>query len=268
MAKLSDMGQQLLQWLQLYIPGFAEEFQPGISRAEVQSALGSLKFELPDDFYDLYEWRNGHPDDSRQSVGPVYHFNPIDLVAEEKNWAWWGSNSPKYKGYSTLPFITDNSEFFAVALGRSYQDDAYVIYVDRVGGTYLRYDSVTSMMASTIECFMSNAYYLNDEGWIEENHLLSAEILRSKNPRTLAEAMVDLRDAINIYGLDDESDSDRYSSMIAPLLSAMKTLHPLRLPESINMIQDHLARLQARTSDRATSSKMALHRWLNELDAT
>ncbi len=62
MTHLLETGQRLLHYLQRYVPEFAEEFNPGISRAVIQNTLELCAYELPENFYELYEWRNGHPE--------------------------------------------------------------------------------------------------------------------------------------------------------------------------------------------------------------
>lgn len=268
MTNLTNAIEKLTSHLQRKLPGFVEEFQPGISFAEIQSALSTLEYTLPDDFYELYQWRNGHPDGSRQSLGPVYDFNPIELIVQEKDWSSFGDSPPMYKGRQNLPFITNNSEFFSIVLGRSYAEQSHIVFVDELGETVLQYDSITSMFESIADCFELGAYYLNDDGWIEENSALSSEVLRSRNPKTIVEAMVDIQNVVDTYECDDNENSENYSKITTMLSSALQTLRRFRPPEAIKLVQSVLGRLEdVAPSKRTNAARFTLNAWLQDVEA-
>lgn len=268
MTKIFELGDRLLNFLQALSPEFAQGFHPGISRTEVDAMLAPLDYTLPDDFYELYEWRNGHSEYFHQPISAeICQFSSINFVAQDKEWEIWEDEAPTYKGLQLLPFIEKDGRYFAITLGRSYNKNAHVIYVGREGETTLRYDSITSMLASTVECFERDAFYVNDKGQLEKNVCCAAEILRKNNPKTLAEAMSDVLDGLNTYGLDDESDQDSYSALVSPFLSGLETLRMLRSPEAIAVVQTGLAGLEHKSSDRAYSAKYTLNRWLSDVDA-
>jgi hypothetical protein len=124
------------------------------------------------------------------------------------------------------------------------------------------------MLASTVECFERDAFYLDDEGWLTENPGLTAEILRKHNPKTSAEAMAGIMTGLDIYGLDEESDHDHYSVLIRPLLSGLATLRRFKSPEAEDLVRTALARLENKSSDRADAAKIyGYGRWLSDVDA-
>lgn len=269
MTNLSELGQRLLNSLQSFSPTFSQGFHPGISRQAVNAALEPLKYALPNDFYELYAWRNGHSDYFNQPVGSamICQFSSINFVAEFKEWEIWGDEAPTYKGRSLLPFVEEDSRYFAIAMGRSYNDEAHIVHIGREGETTLRYDSITSMLTATIRCFEENAFYVNENGFLNEDYRSSAEILRSENPNTLAEAISDVMAGLEVYGLDDEPDQDSYSTLVSPFLSGLETLRILRSSETIVVVQTALDRMEHKSSDRAYSAKYTLNRWLSDVDA-
>ncbi|MCY7323312.1 MAG: SMI1/KNR4 family protein [Phormidesmis sp. CAN_BIN36] len=268
MTNLSKLGQRLLNRLQKISPEFSQGFRPGISREEVNAFLEPLQYTLPNDFYELYEWRNGHSDYFNQPVrsAMICQFSSTNFVAESKKWEVWGNEAPTYKGRFLLPFIEEDSRYFAIAMGRSYNDEAHIVYVSREGETTLRYDSITSMLISTIRCFEENAFYVDENGFLNENYRSSSEILRSENPKILTEAMSDIMAGFDIYGLDDESDQGSYGDLVSPLLSALETLRWVRPPGAIAVVQSGLDRLQNKSSDRAYSARYAFNRWLSDVE--
>ncbi len=123
------------------------------------------------------------------------------------------------------------------------------------------------MLESTVECFETGAFYLDDKGWLEENYRLSAEVLRQNNPKTYAEAMSDVVAGLDIYGLDDAASEESYTTLVTPLLRGLETLRNLRPPETILLVRDALARLQERTSDRTLAAQYGLSGWLQDVRA-
>ncbi len=268
MTNLSKIADKLLSYLQVYTPDFAKDFNPGISRLKVEEILSPIQYTLPDDFYELYQWRNGHPEYFNQPLesGYICQFSSVEQVSENKQWDWYGKMPPIYKGCTTLPFIDDGSRFFAIALGRSYQTESHIVYVSAfTDHPILRYDSISSMLMSTVECFEARAFYRNNEGQLQEEFQLSAEILRNNNPKTIAEAMSDVVTGLDIYGLNDEVNQESYSALIKPCLSGLETLRPMRPPEAISIVQSSLTRLQGKSSDRAWSARYGLSNWLRDV---
>lgn len=43
-------------------PLVAEELQPGLTRGQIDELVKDLPFSLPEELYELYQWRNGMKD--------------------------------------------------------------------------------------------------------------------------------------------------------------------------------------------------------------
>jgi hypothetical protein len=61
MSSATQSCARLLICLQNYFPWDAERFQPGLSRREIEEKVKELPFSLPEEVYELYQWRNGNP---------------------------------------------------------------------------------------------------------------------------------------------------------------------------------------------------------------
>ncbi|BAY59750.1 hypothetical protein NIES2135_66270 (plasmid) [Leptolyngbya boryana NIES-2135] len=265
MKKLPEVGNAFLHYFQQFIPDFAEKFVPGISPTELQSVLGTLQYELPPDFYTLYEWRNGyadfngHPDFNCYSFAP-FHFNTIEMVAAEKNWDWCDDNPPTYKGYNVLPLVSCGRVFWGITLGRDYQTEAHIVYVDSVGECVLRYDSITCMMNSIVESFERGGLLLS-ENVIRRNDELFAETLRANNPKTLSEGIADFERYIDVYGSD--TDIADYSMKMDILLNGLSILYYMKPSAILEQVRCRLNALENISSERAISAHEGLKMWLN-----
>jgi hypothetical protein len=61
MSLVKQSCDRLLACLQERFPWDAERFQSGLSREEIEEKSRELPFPLPEEIYELYQWRNGNP---------------------------------------------------------------------------------------------------------------------------------------------------------------------------------------------------------------
>ncbi len=267
MENFSDLANDFLQSFSC-IQGYAGKFSPGISRLDVENFLGLSEDLLPEDFFLLYEWRNGYIDfrgDSNfnlESFAP-FHFNTIEVVSMEKGWDWCKDNPPTYDGSEILPFVSGDSLFWGIIIGSDYGSDPHIVYVDETGEAILRYDSITTMLKTIVQCFQLGALYF-DDGFIEKNNKLFAEILTKNNPKTLLKAVSKFEDNIDFYG--SNLDNETYKNNISNLWNSLNILEYMRPPEIIERCKSRLIELQALSSQRAINACESLKEWIDKND--
>jgi hypothetical protein len=273
MSRISVLGDNLLGFLHSYFPEYIESFLPGVSLEIIRSRFTNLTQVLPNDFYELYEWQNGNPEYFPQPFpsGDICQFNPLDTVVEEMIWEWFEDVPPLYNGYTTLPFITIDSEFIVIVLGRSYAEEAYIAYVDEVGDSYLYCDSIATMLESTVECLLTRAVFVDNSGCFEENQQLSSKIWRDKNPLTLRELISDLNLALeslvlNINQIAEGGGDSSYSATIEFLVSTLRALRRFRPPDAISLVQYSLSRIKEFSLEEMQGLEFALEQWLEDCD--
>ncbi len=265
---LSVPGETLLSFVEPYFPEFVENFNPGISRSTIQSSLIGVDQALPNDFYELYEWKNGSLECFPQlyNSGDILEFSPLELILEDIKWDLYSDAPPTYKGCRLLPFIKIDSDTVALALGRTYPKEAHVAYIDEVGECQLYCDSITSMMTSAVECFVNGSVTISSEGDIKEDYYLSSEIWRRNNPHTLAEAISALTSAIDICTSEAPVADREYSIALNSLTSALATLWRFRSLEAIVLIQNNLVQLKKINLARWGGIHLTLDEWLQEVE--
>jgi hypothetical protein len=69
MSELKEALEFIAKWVQQNIPTHPAVMNQGLSREEINSKVKDLEFNLPEEIYELYQWRNGgkepfipHPD--------------------------------------------------------------------------------------------------------------------------------------------------------------------------------------------------------------
>lgn len=79
MSTLTDALNRIMHWLEQNRPNYAATFLPGLTDEEIQQKLSNLQFQLPEEIYELYRWRNGSQDEDNGSiVYPSFGFMPLD----------------------------------------------------------------------------------------------------------------------------------------------------------------------------------------------
>lgn len=275
MNTISEMGETILDFIGNSYPEYVRDFYPGISRSKIGEILPELEHSLPDDFYELYAWKNGNPESFPAPPYPTYSYNwnpptygydfdPMDVENDALSWEWYGESPPTHEGHPLIPFITLESEFLAITIGCFYSKEPHIVYVDEVGETYLYCDSITSLLKSTVDCFTSNALIIDNQGYLRENRELIAEIWRTNNPLTLAMAMSNLRKSLEFFQLEHALEEETYALEIDSLLSTLRTLTIPRPKEATILFQGILTQICHKNSRRQDGLKLTLEDWLQE----
>lgn len=63
MSLLTESLEQILIQLEQKDPEIAASLQPGLTREEIDEIAMNLPFKLPEEVYELYQWRNGMSED-------------------------------------------------------------------------------------------------------------------------------------------------------------------------------------------------------------
>jgi len=190
MSSLTNSLNRIMNWLQQYQPEFAASFLPGLNDEKIQELTKNLPYQLPEEIHELYRWRNGTTE--RQKI--IFHPSMSILSLEEalivaKESIDICDNTEleiRFEGNRLFPFIDDDGDLFAVKCTQEKQNDSPIIW------TFLEddqldivYTNLTTMMQTVAECYETGAYYVGDEGFIEEYEVKVAEILRKYNSEIL-----------------------------------------------------------------------------------
>ncbi|MDX2239386.1 MAG: hypothetical protein NW224_01770 [Leptolyngbyaceae cyanobacterium bins.302] len=125
------------------------------------------------------------------------------------------------------------------------------------GGEYIAFSSVTSMMCSLAECFNTGAYYLDADGYIDIHPVQVAEVLRKHNPQLVEQALTDIRFLFTDFDLNYDTQM-----FISKTLQALGRLRP---PETVEIVNEALARYSSDNSRKGNIVCSLLNRTLNNL---
>lgn len=153
-----------------------ELIRPGLAEREIQARLSNLPFEIPQEVYWLYQWRNGIPTPNFHDLVldfiPNYKFLPlVDAIAECERVEAFRANyitSSDYKNGDRpwFPVLSSHDMGHFVVLGsEKRQPSSPVLFLDWQAGFSLEitYPDLTRMMSVVAECYELGAYHLETE---------------------------------------------------------------------------------------------------------
>ncbi|MEH2166771.1 MAG: hypothetical protein V7K41_08890 [Nostoc sp.] len=59
MFELSDGLEYIFDWLVSLNPDYLDGYNPGLTRQKIDEIIKELPFNLSEEIYKLYQWRNG-----------------------------------------------------------------------------------------------------------------------------------------------------------------------------------------------------------------
>lgn len=237
MQGLTQALDNIMEWLENHLPEYAASFLPGLTLDEIFESVEVLGFPLPDELYELYQWRNG----TREHIVPSFIFPVFEFLSLDKATALQemiDSDSIvrelfTFKEQPLFPFVENDGESCSTIVEKTSTLESPVIYIAKQGGgEYLEYSSVTSMMCNFAECFETGAYYLDEEGYINSHPAQVAEVLRKNEPQLVKQALIDIEILFTEFELDYDTQM-----FISYTLQALERFRP---PETSGILQEAL----------------------------
>lgn len=183
MSKLTDALNRIMNWLEEYQPEHVASYLPGLSRSEIDKLIKPFNLLIPEEIYELYQWRNGRDSellDTYITFGvSIDDFLPLHDAVKEDLIGWinnpqvdGGFLNTEYEGRTLFPFLGHfDPDLFTISLS-SKEEESYPVVSLAEGCDPLPIcPSVTSMMCMLAEAYETGAYYFNENNnkWIEVN---------------------------------------------------------------------------------------------------
>lgn len=199
MSTLTEALDRIFDWIVKNNPELALSLQPGLTREKIEQTLRNLPFQLPEEFYELYQWRNGTREDCYICFLPGYTFLSLEQALEE----YIGINQYRedllefhepeeiwYKLWFPV-FMLDAKEYL-ILFGSLEEKTSPVLRFVIADEPATRYPSLTNMMLAIAQCYEAGAYYLREDGYLEEDDQKADEIgLKYGSDRSAYEATLE-----------------------------------------------------------------------------
>lgn len=183
-------------WLVKTDPNFRSYLQLGLTHEDISSIVKDLPFQLSKEVYELYQWHNGTPDDCYKEFLPGYMFLSLEqalkvfLLLDEEREDLLEFGDELWQKHLFPIFMLDQKEYL-VLLG-DLKETSPVLRFVYADVAVPRYPSLTNMMLAIAECYELGAYYLHEDGYLEEDEQKADEINRKYGSiRSAYEATLD-----------------------------------------------------------------------------
>lgn len=193
---LNEINKYLVQ-SEAYVLDF---LLPGISKDEINTQLENIKIKLPDDVYQLYQWRNGIANiyDHNFNHETFFNFGIFYSLQSAIELYKTDSLANKYWDEIFFPLFTNGGgDFLLVNVDEQSKEYGFVyLYSPMINlstDPISIYDSVSTMLDTILLSYQKRAYFYVDRE-LEDNSKLESEIAKSLNPQSL------------FWHLDDDDD--------------------------------------------------------------
>jgi hypothetical protein len=168
--------------------------QDGLDKKEIFTLLHQYFDNIPDEIYDIYQWKNGTQDIPHIAVGklwiiPMYYF--INLNKAVRTY-YRQSLKEKYFEKNFFPlFASGGGELLLIDMAEKNIANRQIYYF-YLGNTepdfdvmISYYDNFEKMLETTIECFNRGIYFVNSEdGSVDCNYDLEYKLSKELNPNS------------------------------------------------------------------------------------
>lgn len=151
--------------------------QPGLSTEEIQKQISKFSLQLPEEVYELYQWRNGV--NHSNAFGSNTDFLPNELSflsLEEALQAYQRINDYRQLVISIdekdknacrpwFPLFGSDGSYLVVFGDVAPQETSPIfdLYIEKSSLISLKYQNLTELMSITAECYETGAYYFETE---------------------------------------------------------------------------------------------------------
>lgn len=196
------LDEVLTQLVRLESP-LVSLLQPGLSREVIDEMVNPLPFELPEDLYQLYMWRNGTRGGSYAATSlfahPASYFAPLDLaldasvhlsedlITDHLRETWEPLEFEPSTHYFDL-FSDPGDSDFLVPCGITPLERPPIIFWSPESGTpRIYYSDLESMVWTIAACYKSGAYFLtnafeNEPLSVDADYTQERQIAQRLNP--------------------------------------------------------------------------------------
>lgn len=196
MTDLTSALNRILRWLESHSPASAAGFQAGLSSEIIAAKLKPFPFEIPQEIYELYQWRNG--DQSYSSVFGYLWFLDIDSACEAASSEVLNdevllevreqAGEPQF----LFPLFAFDGEYFAVQGCQESQPESLIFHVSDCYEINPAFVNLTAMMLAIAECYETGIYVVREDDLIEVvDEKKFGEIRRKYNPGTVESLYVE-----------------------------------------------------------------------------
>lgn len=159
---------------------------PPAAIGEINRAASTLTFSLPSNVVDFYQWKNGvrlEGQTCEYRMFPRFVFPSLKEAVETTKALVAAADDPEIQWHkSWFALATDLAgDYLAIQAGQESGNYGTIFAIQQAVDPYPAFWSFEAMLLSILECYKSGAYFLDADGFLDEQSELSDPIYRAHN---------------------------------------------------------------------------------------
>jgi hypothetical protein len=182
---LKNCLDQILSFLVHLKRPIKDLLNTGLTEKDISIELRKLAFDMPKEFYDLYAWRNGTEIRPGTTLDDLNFFPGFYFLSLEDAFRQYQvmKNDSRWNRCWFPIFANGGGDFYAIDHSQIMDDNIPVIgFILGESEHPIEYQSIASMMATLLDCFKSNVFFVASDGYLEMDDIGHAAIAKEHNP--------------------------------------------------------------------------------------
>ena len=164
----------------------AQHLQPGLRIDQIRAKIADLPFKMPEEFVELYAWRNGTPASERGWISFIefHRFLPLEEALEA-----FSESYPIVKHFYELSdwvmtFEDGSGDGYGISAAKRESPSAPIVFLFQGDGVNVVFESLTQMMKTMLAAFDAGVFSMGEAGDLATDFYKLGEVAHKLNPTT------------------------------------------------------------------------------------
>ncbi|HWD21488.1 MAG TPA: SMI1/KNR4 family protein [Verrucomicrobiae bacterium] len=157
---------------------------PGATEKQMSNSLARLPLALPDEILDLYRWHDGVRERriSDARIFPRFLFPSLEDCIDTTKELCSVAGDPEIRWRASWFYLCEDlaGDYYALETNPKVAS-GHIWFVSFGADPFVAFWSFETMLLSILECYKSGAYFLDADGFLDEQSELSNSIYRAHN---------------------------------------------------------------------------------------
>ena len=184
MEPLTPYLDQILEWHNKLGTPLSAQLQPGLGADEIRKKIAVLPFKMPDEFIELYMWRNGTPARIQDWVSFVGNnrFLPLEEALDIFREAHPVMQSFYKISDWVMTFMDWSGEGYGISSVRESDSTAPVVNLFEGEGVNIVFECLAQMLKTIVASFEAGVFSLGEDGDLDTDFYKLGEVAHRLNP--------------------------------------------------------------------------------------
>jgi hypothetical protein len=184
METLTHYLDQILEWHTKLSSPLSKYLQPGLSVDEIRRKIAVLPFKMPEEFIELYVWRNGTPARNRDWVSLIefHRFLSLEEAIETFQDSYPIMKEFYEKTDWIMTFEDGSGDGYGISAIEKDTAAAPVVFLFEGEGINIVFESLTQMMKTMVASFEAGVFTMGSDGDLATDFFKLGKVAHRLNP--------------------------------------------------------------------------------------